>query len=157
MAEQLLAVGSPAPVFSLSDEQGNIVNLKSLLGSFPIVLIFYPGDMTPGCTMQLCAVRDDWNEFKKNGILVFGINHAGKPSHSAFKGSHKLPFPLLIDTDKKISELYGAIRSFFKIKIIKRTVVAIDSNGLICYYHFGMPKNADILKAITKKTTSHNA
>jgi peroxiredoxin Q/BCP len=151
MADQkLLAVGSQAPSFSLQDEQGNLVSLSSLLGTSPIVLIFYPGDMTPGCTMQFCAIRDDWAEFQKSNIRVFGINHADATSHLIFKQTHQFPFPLLIDTGKKVSALYGAIRTFFKINIIKRTVVAIDQHGIIIYYRHGMPKNTDILKAIKK-------
>lgn len=148
----ILTTGSKAPAFSLRDETGNIITFKELLGSTPIVLIFYPGDMTPGCTMQLCAIRDEWNEFKNANIRVFGINQADEESHKKFKEAHRFPFPLLIDTGKKISALYGATRSFFKTTIIKRTVVAIDPTGTIIYYRHGMPKNADILKAVQKAT-----
>jgi thioredoxin-dependent peroxiredoxin len=151
MAEQsLLAVGSKAPAFSLQDESGKTVTLKELIGTSPIVLIFYPGDMTPGCTMQLCAVRDEWSDFQAAGIRVFGVNHADATSHTTFKEAYHFPFPLLIDTGKKVSAAYGAIKKFFKTTIIKRTVVGIDTNGTIIYYKHGMPKNTDILKAMQK-------
>lgn len=146
----LLAAGSKAPAFSLRDETENLVTLKELLGATPIVLIFYPGDMTPGCTMQLCAIRDDWADFKKLDIRVFGVNQADESSHQKFKEAYHFPFPLLIDTGKKVSTAYGAMKKFFKTTVIKRTVVAIDPNGTIIYYRHGMPKNADILKAIQK-------
>lgn len=146
-------VGSQAPIFSLPDEQGNTINLESLLESGPVLLIFYPGDMTPGCTMQLCAIKDDWDEFKKAGIQVFGINHADATSHQAFKKIHQFPFPLLIDTGKKVSGRYEAIRTFFKTTIIRRTVVGIDTNGTVIYYRHGMPKNSDIMKAFLKTNT----
>lgn len=148
--QQLLAVGSKAPAFSLHDEQGETVTLKHLLADSSVVLIFYPGDMTPGCTMQLCAVRDDWEEFKKSNIRVFGVNQADERSHKTFKEAYHLPFPLLIDTGKKVSSAYGAMRKFFKTQIIKRTVVGIDQDGIIRYYRHGMPKNVDILKVFKK-------
>lgn len=152
MTEQLaVTVGSKAPAFSLHDEQGKTISLKELLGSTPIVLIFYPGDMTPGCTMQLCAIRDEWEDFKKANIQVFGINHADSKSHTTFKETYHFPFPLLIDTGKKVSTSYGAIRKFFKTEIIKRTVIGIDATGTIIYLKHGMPKNSDILKAVLKK------
>lgn len=149
----ILTTGSKAPAFSMRDEAGNTVTLKELLGSTPIVLIFYPGDMTPGCTMQLCAIRDDWEEFKQSGIQVFGINQADEISHQKFKEAYHFPFPLLIDTGKKTSIAYGALRKFFKTMIIKRTVVGIDPTGTIIYYRHGMPKNTDILKAIRKASS----
>lgn len=148
--QSIIAIGSKAPDFSLRNEKGETVTLQSLLEQSPVVLIFYPGDMTPGCTMQLCSIRDDWADFQKANIQVYGINQADSSSHSAFKEAYHLPFPLLIDTGKKVSSAYGAIRKFFKINIIKRTVVGIGTDGMIVYYRHGMPKNSDILKAFKK-------
>lgn len=148
--QQLIVAGSKAPAFSLKDEKGETVTLKALLEISPVVLIFYPGDMTPGCTMQLCAIRDDWADFEKSNIRVFGVNQADSGSHVAFKEAYHFPFPLLIDTGKKVSAAYGAIRKFFKIEIIKRTVVGISTDGTIVYYRHGIPKNSDILKAFKK-------
>ncbi|MBI4342087.1 MAG: redoxin domain-containing protein, partial [Candidatus Omnitrophica bacterium] len=44
-----LAVGQPAPAFSLQDGEGNTVTLEALRGR-RVVLYFYPKDDTPGCT-----------------------------------------------------------------------------------------------------------
>lgn len=142
-----VAIHNQAPDFSLKDQDGKNVSLSDFKGK-TVVLIFYPGDMTPGCTMQLCAIRDDWSKFEKAGAVVFGINHGDAASHTAFAKKHSYPFPLLVDRDKKVSTLYGAIRSFLRLKLIQRTVVVIDPTGRITYYKHGMPKNADIFKAI---------
>lgn len=144
--------GDVAPAFRLSDEQGNIVSLADFKDKAPVVLIFYPGDMTPGCTMQLCSIRDEWQEFKDKGIQVFGVNGGSEKSHKKFKEMHKLPYPLLIDENKKTSEAYDALFSFFGIKIIRRTVFGIDKNGTVRYMKRGMPKTSDILKGIQKYT-----
>lgn len=143
-----LAVGDRAPTFTLKTQDGKIVSLADFKGKKNVVLIFYPGDMTPGCTMQLCAVRDDWSKFAQRDTVVFGVNHADAASHKSFTKKYTLPFPLLVDEGKRVSAKYEAIRSFFKAKIIRRTVVVIAKDGTIAYLRRGMPKNAEILKAI---------
>lgn len=144
--KKALTVGSRAPSFTLKDAAGNAVSLKDFKGKKNVILVFYPGDMTPGCTMQLCAIRDDWQKFA--GSAVYGVNHADADSHNKFIKKYGFPFPLLIDKGKKVSARYGAVKSFFKAKIIKRTVVGIGKDGKIFYLRRGMPKDADILKAI---------
>jgi thioredoxin-dependent peroxiredoxin len=143
-----LNVGDRAPTFTLADQDGNTVSLSDFKGKKRVILIFYPGDMTPGCTMQLCAVRDDWSKFRVLDTVVFGVNPADAESHTAFRKKYAFPFPLLIDKTKSVSTKYGAIRKFGALKLIKRTVVGIDTEGKIVYLRSGMPKNAEILKAI---------
>jgi len=143
-----LSVGDTAPLFSLKDQNENPVQLSDFLGKKNVVLVFYPGDMTPGCTMQLCAVRDDWSKFQRKDTVVFGINHAEATSHFDFVKKYSFPFPLLVDEGKRISAKYGATRPFFKSRIIKRTVAVINKEGKIIFLKRGMPKNADILKVL---------
>lgn len=144
-----LKVGDRAPAFTLQDQGGNKVRLSDFKGEKNVVLVFYPGDMTPGCTIQLCAIRDDWSKFQSKDTAVFGINHGDEDSHKTFIKKYSFPFPLLVDTDKKVSIRYGAIKTFFKTKIIKRSVVVIDKQGKIVYLKRGMPKDTEILKAIS--------
>ncbi|MBM3204409.1 peroxiredoxin [Candidatus Uhrbacteria bacterium] len=148
MQKRELRVGLKAPDFTLKDSSGKLVRLSEFRGKSPVLLVFYPGDMTPGCTMQLCAIRDDWQKFRSCGIVVYGVNHADAESHQTFIKKHTFPFPLLIDTGKKVSKRYGAIKTFFKAIIIKRSVVGIDTEGVIRYLKRGMPKNSEILKAM---------
>ena len=146
-----LTVGQKAPLFTLKDERGKVVSLKEFRSKKNVVLVFYPGDMTPGCTMQLCDIRDDWKKFAATDTVVYGVNQADAASHTKFSKAHRFPFPLLIDTGRKISAKYGATRLYFKATIIRRTVVVINKEGVMTYVRRGMPKNADILKAIPKK------
>lgn len=150
MSDEELKVGDKAPAFALTTQSGKEVSLKDFKDKQPVVLVFYPGDMTPGCTIQLCGIRDNWSKFEEAGAAVFGVNHADEKSHSNFADKHQFPFPLLIDTDKKISKKYGAIKKLFSATVIKRTVVVISKDGTVVFYKHGMPKEADILKAITK-------
>lgn len=140
-------IGNKAPVFTLKDQNGQIISLEEALSTGPVALFFYPGDQTPGCTIQLCAIRDDWNDFIKAGIHVYGINPADAKSHTAFIKKHDFPFPLLIDENRKVTKAYDAEQDLFITKIVKRTVVGIAKDGHIIYYRQGMPKNTEIIKA----------
>ena len=137
-----------APNFTLLDQEGNSVNLKSFRGKNAVLLVFYPGDDTPGCTTQLCAIRDDWAEFQKYGVMAFGVNHADAESHTKFWRHHGLKTPLLVDADKKVSALYGATQKLFTATIIKRSVVLIDKVGVIRYLKRGLPADSEILEAV---------
>lgn len=143
-----LKVGDHAPEFTLPDHEGNIVALKNFLGRQPVVLVFYPGDETLGCVAQLCAIRDDWAEFKKYNAMVFGINHADAESHTKFWRHHGLKTPLLVDEGKKVSAQYGALKKFFGQIIIHRSVIVIDKQGIIRYLKRGLPPTSEILQAL---------
>jgi peroxiredoxin Q/BCP len=149
MPEKELAVGKNAPDFSLADQAGKPVRLSDFRGKQAVVLIFYPGDMTPGCTLQLCAIRDDWQKFREAGIAVFGVNHADAASHARFAGKYRFPFPLLVDEGKAVSKKYGAMKKLFKANVIKRSVIGIGKDGVVRYVRRGMPRDAEILKAMT--------
>jgi peroxiredoxin Q/BCP len=143
-----IATGDTAPQFTLDDEGGNAVTLAAFRGKQPVLLIFYPGDDTPGCTKQLCAIRDDQQAFKERGVAVFGVNHAGTASHAEFIEKHQLTTPLLIDEGMTVSALYGATKKFFGKAIISRSVVLVDKEGVIRYLKRGLPPDSEILAAI---------
>jgi peroxiredoxin len=95
-ASHLLSVGDKAPAFSLRDQDGNPVTLEDFKTRKNVVLVFYPGDNTPGCTKQLCAIRDRFELFADNDTVVFGINPQDPASHKKFIIKRSLPFPLLV-------------------------------------------------------------
>jgi peroxiredoxin Q/BCP len=136
-----LPAGTPAPDFSLPDESGRIATLSGLRGK-DVVLVFYPGDDTPGCTKQLCALRDDWNEALSNGVEVFGVNPQSAASHTKFRNKFRFPFPLLVDRGQKVAALYHANGI-----IVKRTVYRIDANGVIRFARRGAPSPREVLSA----------
>ena len=102
----MLAVGARAPEFTLPDQDGRDVSLTSLLNSGPLVLFFYPADFTPGCTREVCMVRDLYPEIVKRGLNAAGISPQGAKSHQSFRAKHKLPFTLLSDDDKSVVKMY---------------------------------------------------
>jgi peroxiredoxin Q/BCP len=136
-----LAVGTPAPDFTLPDEKGTMVSLKSLRGK-NVVLVFYPGDDTMVCRQQLCEFRDRWGAAREKNTVVFGVNPQSAESHAKFQGKTKLPFPLLVDKGQQMGALYKT-----KGLVVKRTVYLIDPDGVIRYAKRGKPDADEVLAA----------
>jgi peroxiredoxin Q/BCP len=134
-----LPVGTLAPDFSLPDDSGGVVKLSALRGS-TVVLVFYPGDDTPGCTKQLCQFRDHWSDARARGVEVFGVNPGSARSHVKFREKFHFPFPLLIDQGQKVAALYHA-----NGLIVKRTVYRIGPDGVIRFARRGMPSPEEVL------------
>ena len=99
--------GRKAPTFSLQDQSGKTHRLKDYAGR-PLVLYFYPKDLTPGCTREACAFRDALPGFKKGKAAVLGVSILDIASKAKFAQKHKLNFPLLADPDHEAAEKYGA-------------------------------------------------
>lgn len=96
-----------SPEFSAFDQNGERHSLGAYKGKW-VLLYFYPKDDTPGCTTEACQIRDAWNGFAKAGIVVLGVSADSTKSHQKFVTKFKLPFPLLVDEDRKIIQAYGA-------------------------------------------------
>ena len=103
----MIEPGQPAPDFALESDTGETIRLSDLRGG-PVVVYFYPKDETSGCTTQACDIRDNWGEFEQAGATVLGISPDSAESHAGFRANHKLPFPLLVDSDHAVAETYGA-------------------------------------------------
>lgn len=124
----------PAPDFTLQDQDGKSVTLSNLKGS-PVVLYFYPKDDTPGCTTEACAFRDAEADYQALGATVLGVSPDDVKSHGKFAKKHKLPFPLLADTETKVCELFGVWKEksmYGKTYMgVERTTVLIDGKGVV--------------------------
>jgi peroxiredoxin Q/BCP len=137
-----LPVGTPAPDFTLPDQDGNQISLAALRGE-NVVLVFYPSDETSVCTKQLCEFRDIWADVQAKNTVVFGVNQQGAASHAKFRSHRQFPFPLLTDKGQKMGEAYHAKG----LIVVKRTVYLIGPDGVIRYAKRGKPEPAEVLAA----------
>jgi len=128
-------VGKKAPAFTLPDQHGRPVSLASLTARGPIVLYFYPKDMTPGCTTEACDFRDQAAAIRALGAEVVGVSGDSTDSHRKFADKHQLNFPLLSDVGNRVSTLYGVYKkkSLYGREYmgIERTTFLIDRHGVI--------------------------
>lgn len=145
----MIPVGIEAPDFTIPDQDGNPVTLSSFRGSQPVVLIFYPGDQTPICTMQMCDFRDNYEALTHAGIVVLGINADSAESHKDFINRNNFQFRLLVDKKKEVLEQYDSLLlKFGPFTIVKRTVYAIGKDGNIIFAEPGTPSVQTVLAAI---------
>lgn len=106
MAEFKLKEGDKVPAFTAKDQNGEDISLDQFAGK-KIVLYFYPKDNTPGCTMQACNLRDNYDLLLKQGYVVIGVSQDTEKKHQNFIAKHELPFPLIADVDHKVHEIFG--------------------------------------------------
>lgn len=102
----MLQTGTPAPAFSLPDQDGNIRSLSDYAGKW-LLLYFYPKDDTPGCTEEACSLRDNLSALKAKGLEIAGISTDSVASHRKFADKFGLPFTLLADEKKETVNAYG--------------------------------------------------
>ena len=127
--KERVTAGSVAPDFTLPSQSGEMVSLGDFLGTRPVVLFFYPKDNTLGCTKEVCAFRDSFEEFGKLDAEVIGISSDSVDSHRGFAEKHKLPFTLLSDEGGKVRRLYGVPNTFGIFP--GRVTYVIDEDGIV--------------------------
>ncbi len=100
-------IGNLAPAFTLLDQDGKKVSLKQFRGGKNVVLYFYPRAMTPGCTVQACAIRDSKKVFTRLNTVVLGVSPDPVAKLGRFIEKQNLNFTLLSDEDRAVTEKYG--------------------------------------------------
>ena len=129
-----LTVGSKAPDFELSDQDGKKHKLSDYKGK-KVILYFYPKDNTPGCTIEACNFRDDEALYKKKGAVILGVSTDDEKSHKKFATNKDLPFTLLADKDRIVVNKYDVWKekSFMGRKYMgtSRETFIIDEKGKI--------------------------
>ena len=139
-----LKIGDIAPNFEKTDQRGQPQILSELVKNGPVVVYFYPKDFTPGCTKQACLFRDAYEELKDVGLTqIVGVSMDGESQHKNFSERYTLPFPLLSDADKKLSNAYGVkgMMSLFSKRI---TFVVDQSQTIIGIFDFRLDMGAHI-------------
>ena len=130
----MLQIGTKAPYFEGSDENGNKISLNDFAGK-KLVLYFYQKDSTPGCTAEACDLRDNYERFLALGYAVVGVSRDSATSHKRFKEKYQLPFPLIADTDLTILKAYEAwgMKKMYgrETEGTLRTTYVIDEQGVI--------------------------
>ena len=129
-----LKIGDIAPEINSVDQNNEAITLGQYKGK-KVVLYFYPKDMTPGCTVQSCNLRDNYKVLLDKGYVVLGCSVDSPVKHVKFIEKYDLPFSLISDEDKKVVENYGVwgLKKFMGKEYmgINRTTFVIDEKGII--------------------------
>jgi peroxiredoxin Q/BCP len=117
-----------APEFTSLLTTGDVVKLNDYKGK-KVVLYFYPKDDTPGCTIEACGLRDQYEKIHELGAEVLGVSVDNVVSHQRFTQKFNLPFQLVADSDKSITRAYGVLNE--KSNMARRVTFIIDEKGIV--------------------------
>jgi thioredoxin-dependent peroxiredoxin len=129
--------GDPAPGFTLDGTDGTEegrrpYSLEEFRGE-PVVLVFYPADNSPVCTVQLRTYTADVGSFASVGAKVLAISPQSVEAHEAFAVDNGgFAFPLLADTGKEVGRAYGILGP---VGFYRRSVFVIDREGVVRWAH----------------------
>lgn len=129
-----IEVGQQAPEFEAIDQTGKTHNLKMYNGK-KLIVYFYPKDNTPACINQACSLRDSYGALLKEGYALLGVSMDSAKSHDRFIAKNNLPFPLIVDEDRKVIDafdVWGEKKFMGRIYDgIHRTTFVIDETGIV--------------------------
>jgi thioredoxin-dependent peroxiredoxin len=148
-ADEVPAVGSAAPGFTLNSQEGKPVTLDAFRGKW-VVLYFYPKDMTQGCTIEAHNFQRDLAQSDKKNAVILGVSVDTVDSHQQFCTKESLTFKLLADADKTVTPKYGSLGSR---GVASRNTFLIDPKGVIRKVYTGvnpMPHSEEVLAALAE-------
>ncbi|MBU3823565.1 MAG: thioredoxin-dependent thiol peroxidase [Candidatus Oceanisphaera merdipullorum] len=129
-----LPAGSPAPAFTLHDQNDRAVSLSDFSGQ-KVLVYFYPKAMTPGCKVQACGLRDSQSELADHNTVVLGISPDPVARLKKFEEKEDLNFTLLSDEDHAVADAFGVwgLKKFMGKEYdgIHRISFLIDESGTI--------------------------
>ena len=148
-----IAVGQPAPEFTLRDQDQKDVKLSDYRGK-NVVILFYPLDWSPVCTDEHACFMSSIGEFNKLNAQVLGLSVDSHWSHKAFAEKMNVSYPLLADFHPR-----GAVADRFGVYhadkgITGRAIAVIDKAGKVAWwkdYGFGeAPDKKEVAAALAK-------
>lgn len=131
----MLTLGQKAPQFTLFSSDKREVSLTDSTGK-SVVILFFPMAFTGVCTAELCEVRDNISTYAGLNADVLAISVDSPFTLAKFKEDQNLPFDLLSDFNKEVSQAYGAYYDTFVMNlkgVSKRSAFVVDQNGVIQY------------------------
>jgi len=131
-----VALGAEAPGFELDGTDGTEAGRRRYsLAEFrgqPVVLVFYPADHSPVCTVQLQTYTHDIGAFADVGAQVLALSPQTVGDHEGFAAEHRFAFPLLADVDKVVGADYGILGP---LGFYRRSIIVVDPDGIVRYAH----------------------
>ena len=129
-----LKVGDKVPNFKSIDQDGNTIQFNEYQGK-KIVVFFYPKASTPGCTVEACNLRDNFELLKEKGFELLGVSADNQKRQTNFRNKYNFPFPLLADENKEVINTFGVwgLKKFMGREYdgIHRKTFLIDEKGFV--------------------------
>lgn len=128
----MIAAGTPAPDFTLRDQDGEQVSLTDFRGG-KVLLVFYPMDFSPVCSDQLSLYQEVKPEIEAKGVTMLGVSVDHSYAHKAFQEKLGVDTPLLADFEPKgaVASAYGSYLD--GLGFANRTLVLVDEEGTVAW------------------------
>jgi len=126
-----LAVGSPAPAFTLKDQFGAEVSLADFKGKKNVVIVFYPFAFTGTCTGELCSLRDDLSAFQNDDVQLLAVSCDSMFTQKVFAEQDGYKFPVLADfwPHGEVAKAFGIFKDDLGCAL--RGTFIIDKAGIV--------------------------
>jgi len=151
-ADDMPAVGQPAPGFTLNSQEGKPVSLADYRGKW-VVLYFYPKDMTTGCTIEAHNFQRDLARYDKANAVILGVSVDSVDSHVQFCTKESLTFKLLSDEKHGVVAKYGSLFQMGQTAIVARNTFLIDPKGTVRKVYVKVspnPHSEEVLAALAE-------
>jgi len=147
-----IAVGQPAPDFTLKDQSQKEIKLSDFAGKRNVVLVFYPLDFSPLCSNEHACFVNDLKQFESLDAQVLGLSVDSVWAHKAFADKLGITYPLLADFLPR-----GAVAEKFGVYVAERGVAGraiaiIDKAGKIAWFknydYPNVPETKEVAQAL---------
>ena len=128
-----LTLGEKAPDFKLKSSQDSEISLAAYKGKKNVVLVFYPLDFSPVCSIQLPEYSSRKIDIEEHDAVVLGINRDSVYTHKAWAQEFGIDVPLLADMTNAVAKTYGV--DLPERGMSKRAVFIIDKEGILRHQH----------------------
>jgi peroxiredoxin (alkyl hydroperoxide reductase subunit C) len=137
-----VGVGSPAPDFTLKDQNGQPVTLSSYRGVKNVLLVFFPLAFTGICQGELDYVRDHLPVFENDAVATLAISVGPPPTHKIWATQSGFLFPVLADfwPHGAAAQAYGVFNA--DAGIANRGTFVIDREGIVRFAECKQPGEA---------------
>jgi len=144
-------IGDQAPDFTAQTTQGEVTLSTWQEGKW-VVLFSHPADFTPVCSTELTEFGRRYKEFEQRGVKLIGISVDSIHSHLAWHQNLgkilgvSLPYPIIADSTRAVSELYGMIHPGASATVTVRALFIIDPKRVVralIYYPLNIGRNVD--------------
>jgi peroxiredoxin len=138
----VLEVGTPAPDFTLRDQNQQAVTLSDFRGTRNVLLVFFPLAFTGICQGELDEVRDRLSDFENDETQTLAISVGPPPTHKIWAAQSGFTFPVLSDFWP-----HGAVSQAFDVfnddaGFSNRGTFVVDRSGIIRFAEMKQPGEA---------------
>ncbi len=121
--------------FTLTNTEGEKVNLNDLIGDNKLLLLFFPFSFSSVCADEMCTTRDNMKLYNSLQCNVAAISVDSFFTLKAFKKANNLNFTLLSDFNKEVSRQFNCLyKDYFGAKgVSKRSAFVINRDGVVEY------------------------